>query len=115
MVHQKSAVAGSLSKNNSSGDGLESYHFPYPLNQSPASSPGMHPDLSVSPVYSDGESGAVLDSMKRNGISGQEGMKTSFSSRIPLDTTPESTKRYKKAKLDVESQSEDLVPLSPSI
>ncbi|CAI0426975.1 unnamed protein product [Linum tenue] len=108
--------SGSLSKSNSSGDGLERYHFPYPLNQSPATSPGTHPDLSVSPVYSDGESGAVFDSMKRNGISGQEGMKTSFSSGIPLDTTPESTKkRYKKAKLDVESQYEDLVPLSPSI
>ncbi|CAI0427056.1 unnamed protein product [Linum tenue] len=104
--HGSSEVGGcritTLSKSNSSGDGLERYHFPYPLNQSPASSPGTHPDLSV------------FDSMKRNGISGQEGMKTSFSS---LDTTPESTKkRYKKAKLDVESQyEEDLVPLSPSI
>ncbi|CAI0426002.1 unnamed protein product [Linum tenue] len=119
MAHPKKVVASrSLFKQDPFGDdsddSLEPYHFPSPPNQSRASSPETYSNISVSAVDSDGETDTGFDSMNRNGISGRKGMKTPFSSGIPLDTILKSSKRYKKAKLDAESQPEDFVPFSPS-
>ncbi|CAN0929310.1 hypothetical protein LINGRAHAP2_LOCUS36992 [Linum grandiflorum] len=99
-----------------SDDSLETYVFPTQRGRSRSSTPDPDSDVSSD---SDGESDAVsepgFDGETRNVSGGPKGMKTPFPSGISLSTLLKSSSRFKKAKLDAESQPNDFVPMSPSI
>ncbi|CAN0929309.1 hypothetical protein LINGRAHAP2_LOCUS36992 [Linum grandiflorum] len=95
-----------------SDDSLETYVFPTQRGRSRSSTPDPDSDVSSD---SDGESDAGFDGETRNVSGGPKGMKTPFPSGISLSTLLKSSSRFKKAKLDAESQPNDFVPMSPSI